>query len=154
MCRLRLSAVAFLFLSLLLMGCSSPVNRYKMEYKKGLKALHELHFTLKKSKNANGEWKISGSDIKEINERLVDIRKLIDETEPQDEKLKEQVLKRYSPMLEAILANIDAVKKEMAQSKKVEFSGGGSETLKQSDTICKTYEALTRPEKDKAVKKN
>lgn len=136
MYRAILASVVLLFLTL--SGCSAA-NQYGSQIKVGLKALNELNFALKKIQDPD---KSSGpiGEVREITNKLKEIKTQIDAAAPQDEKVKERVLKFYSPILEPILDNITEEQKRIRGIANVSLDPATAE-------VVQSYKTLERREK-------
>jgi hypothetical protein len=126
--------------ALMLPGCSSPANRYSSELKTGLKALNELRFAYEKVKT-NENVQGAAAEIKEISNRLLQIKTRIEEATPADDKLKEKILKKYSGMFEGILMTLQF------EQARVGAMGLDQDTQDVSQKVHKAFTDLTRPEK-------
>lgn len=128
----------------LVSGCSSPADRYAAEIKVGLKALNKLHASYKKV-TEEGEFEGAKAEIGEAAVDAKEIKKRIDAAEPADSEIKEKVLKKYSPFMEAILLRLDSEYKRVSELAKK----GEQNTV----AVLAEYKTLTRPDKSKQIKK-
>jgi hypothetical protein len=126
-----------------LAGCSSPTERYTAELRSGLKGLNEMHFIFKKVKQKENVAGIQG-ELREISDKLTKIKAKIDEAEPKDEKLKEKILKSFSPLHEGILENIAAEQQRVNGMEPI-----GADAKQAVDKVMTEYKKLVRKDKDK-----
>jgi hypothetical protein len=144
MSKTKLAGALFLCGALFLAGCSSPAARYKARYKSGLKGLNELFFALAKIKQKD-EFKTANPEIRDIIAQVNDLKSLIDDAEPKEEKIRDQVRQSMAPMLGAVLFNITL---ERLRHSTIEGASLSPEVNKSITEACQSYMKLIPPPKN------
>jgi len=147
----RTSGTGLVLLCLVAVGCSSPADRYKAELKNSMRALNDLFYAMIKDKEAQGKGggfgggaappKLSLSEYNDILDRLNTLKNRLEELAPYDDRVKEKILRQYSPALESVLTNVRVMKSQLKTSEE-----GEKTVLTKVDDMLKTFKGFTRPD--------